>query len=218
MFTKHFRDSIELYIKLNNEKIFSFLRYFVVGFALLLFLVKRFDIELCFLSLILLIIALLNIMFYDIFDWRDFRIMAPVFLSIIIYVLINYEKFFTAACIGIVLCLSFWIFSPITVKVIETHFGEFYHNEFANYMHYDPNATTRYGNTIVTNINADFYDIDAGLGVIGAFNTFTAPKMASLGVRYIVTDENTLFDNIDIFYHMVAQVDHYIVYQLNAER
>jgi hypothetical protein len=99
----HAKQNVKRFFDPSEMPIFVALRYMVMGYALFLLanafvkleagkLKARFHIQPLCLCLLLVSAALLNIMLFDVFDWRDFRILAPVFLSVVIYTMLEYEK------------------------------------------------------------------------------------------------------------------------------
>jgi hypothetical protein len=230
LFTNHFNNSFKAYFNPNTNLFFVYLRYCVFGFAMLLIVYTfltydaennkwriRFNIEPLFLSLILLIIALLNIMFYDVFNWRDFRVMAPIFLSVVVYCVISYEKLLIPTCFGIALCLVSLIFLNNPISVIPAHFAELPQKEYTRYLRYDAYAKSRFDNTmIVSKVNIGAFDITAGLGAIYDMTggNFSFEKMAEYGVKYILVPN---YDGITDGYNLLASGEGWQLWVLKLE-
>lgn len=225
-FLSHFNSSLNAYFNPGASPIFVLLRYSVLGLALILlmnafisFHGKKIKIQLnnimsLSLSIVLFSIALLNIMFYDIFGWRDFRVMATIFLAVVVYSVINYDKNKLLACLSVLLSLSFLFFLNTLPGFINGRFGDNDHNGYISYIHYNPDAKTRFENTIIIkSFDIMYHDIDPGLCIIGVIGEFMPEYAAELGVKYILVGKKSVFDEND-YYRSIANGDNWILYIL----
>jgi hypothetical protein len=97
------------------------------------------------------------------------------------------------------------------------HFGPFHTNDFAYHVRYDPDASTRYGNTILVFGNllagGEFHDLEAGLGVVGAIGSYTPEAMGRLGVKYILREASDPLPENE-YYETAGPDDIYTLYVL----
>ena len=231
LFVNHFLSNTVSYFNPNESVLhYVLLRYAVFGFAVLLLvraisfswkrkiIFKLKSIEELSLSIILFSIVFLNIAFYDIGQGRDFRVMATVFISVITYTIISGKKFFKEACVGIVLCLVFLSHFSWVNRIINRNFGEFYTNEWASHLQYEPDAKSRYENVMVDQTGEDrYYDIPPGVGRLAVLGSFTADHMAELGIRYILVrpDKSDIpTETVGALYEILATHDDWILYIL----
>jgi hypothetical protein len=231
MLLVHVKQNTRNYFDPSETPIFVALRYMIFGYALLLLAnafvtVDNSKLKVCFriqslcLCLLLTSEVLLTIMFYDVYDWRDFRILAPVFFAVIVYSVLDYKQFAILAQVGVTLSLVFIVFLDVLLRgnwSIPAHFGPFHMNEFAYHAHYDLAAPTRYGNTVLVPgsflAREEFHDLEAGLGVVGSFASYTPEAMGQLGVKYILRDADDPLPENE-YYEVASLDDAYILYVL----
>jgi hypothetical protein len=231
MFFAHVKLNIKSYLHPSATPIFVAMRYMCLGYGLFLLVdtfvkldrgkfVVRFHIQSLCLCLLLAGAALLNIMFYDVLDWRDFRLLAPFFFATVVYAVLDYKRLAAPASVGVTLSLAFVIFLDVLLKgtwSIPVHFGPFHTNEFAYHAHYDPAAPMRYGNTILLPFSligqGEFHDLEAGLGAVGVLSSYTPEAMGQLGIKYIVRDADDPLPENE-YYEVAASDDVYVLYVL----
>jgi hypothetical protein len=124
--------------------------YFIVFFILFLFL-------------------LINIGAYDVFDWRDYRVLAPVLFGCVLYLILNNKRpaIYCAIAFNIIGIL-FLLFSPQIIESFNKgRYTEPLGNSILNHIEYTAHPVSRFENTIIIqqfNTNT-VLNIPAGIGI-----------------------------------------------------
>ena len=149
---------------------------------------KKIKIEYFIVFLILILITLINIAVYDVFDWRDFRVLAPVLFGCVLFLLANGDRFvFRSTLIINVFVIIVLIFSPKIVDSFNTNrYTKPISNGALNELKYDDKATSKFDNTIVVNhfTANEVINIPAGIGI-----TYCDVLSDNLKSRFIYTDK-----------------------------
>jgi MFS family permease len=228
LFFEHFIKYTKVYFDPSAAPNDVAVRYFLLGFVIVLLasafiewdgnkLKRRFDAVAFGWGLTLFVVAFLNVAIYDVHT----NFMITFFFAAIAYTVLDYERFAALAKIGVTLLLVFVIFLDVFLHNafwgITEHFGPFHTNQYAYHVHYDPDATTRYGNTILVPSSVygggRFHDIKAGLGAIGVISSYTPEAMGRLGIKYILRDAGDPLEENE-YYEMIFSDDAYILYGL----
>jgi hypothetical protein len=122
--------------------------------------------------LILFSFILINIAAYDVFDWRDYRVLAPVLFGCVVFLILSGKRdmiFFSLAMnfLGVI----FLIVSPEIVESFNKgRYTKPIENKVLNQIRYTENPTTRFQNTIVVqNFTKDIVmNVPAGIGITHA--------------------------------------------------
>jgi len=224
MILDRFSYQIRIFVSLHQILIFAYLRYSIIGVSLVLLFNAfieigksvqfRLNVESFALALMLVFIALFNIMFYDVGRWRDFRVMAPVFLGVVVYIIMRHDVFKNISKVAATIAVVSIIFISHVANFIPNYFGEFERNPYVHHMHFDHNAQSRWDNTVlVRGLQSDFWDLDVGIGVIyGLSWDLNFNELAGKGLRYILVP--FYLENIDNYYEILASGDDWVVYRL----
>lgn len=197
IFATHFIENTWNFINPFSENIIQVLqRYFLIS-VLLICLVKstifqskfkKMDVDYFIVFFILILFLLITIGAYDVFDWRDYRVLAPVLFGCILYLILNNKRpaIYCAIAFNIIGILIL-LFSPQIIKSFNKgRYTEPLGNSILNHIEYTAHPVSRFENTIVVqqfNTNV-VLNIPAGIG-IGNSDEFS-DKLKS---RYIYSDK-----------------------------
>jgi len=138
--------------------------------------------------LILFLFLLINLAAYDVFDWRDYRVLSPVLYAGILFLILNGKGFiayspFVFNILGIILLVTI-------PQVMESFHNERYIkpdiNPLLNQLEYTAHPVTRFENTIILqqfNTNT-VLNVPAGIGI--SYSDALSDKLRS---RYIYSTE-----------------------------
>ena len=138
--------------------------------------------------LILFLFLLINLAAYDVFDWRDYRVLSPILYAGILFLILNGKGFiayspFAFNILGIILLVTI-------PQVMESFHNERYIkpdiNPLLNQLEYTAHPVTRFENTIILqqfNTNT-VLNIPAGIGI--SYSDALSDKLRS---RYIYSTE-----------------------------
>jgi len=180
-FINHFFQNVgNLLNPFSDDKIQVLLRYFViisciyclVKSKILQSRFKSFTFEYFIVFLILFSFILINIAAYDVFDWRDYRVLAPVLFGCVVFLILSGKRdmiYFSLAMnfLGVI----FLIVSPEIVESFNKgRYTKPIENKVLNQIRYTENPTTRFQNTIVVqNFTKDIVmNVPAGIGITHA--------------------------------------------------
>jgi hypothetical protein len=152
-------------------------RYFVI-FVCLACLVKSRSIQTRFkkieigyfiVFLILFLFLLINIAAYDVFDWRDYRVLAPVLFGSVLFLMLNGKRFIIYFSLAVnLLGIIFLLVSPHVLQSFNNgRYSKSVENKLLNNIEYSAQSKSRYENTIVVQqFSADVVlNVPAGIGI-----------------------------------------------------
>jgi len=119
--------------------------------------------------LILFLFLLTTIAAYDVFDWRDYRVLAPVLYGCILFLILSYKTKLVVGLIALNLMGLFLLF--ISPQVMESfnkdRFIKPIENKLLNKIEYTAHPASRFENTIVVNQfdTNTVLNIPAGIGI-----------------------------------------------------
>jgi len=149
---------------------------------------KKIEIEYFIVFLILFLFTFINIAVYDVFDWRDYRVLAPVLFGSILFLIVNENHFIFKSALTInVFIVVILIFSPTVVdSFMANRFSKPVENKLLSEIKYDNQATSRFDNTIVLNhfTANEVLNIPAGIGI--SYCDVLSDKLKS---RFIFSDK-----------------------------
>ncbi|MDR3651958.1 MAG: hypothetical protein P4L34_03195 [Paludibacter sp.] len=196
-FATHFVQNTWNLINPFSENIIQvFERYFIIFICVVSLLkskliqtgFKRVEIDYFIVFLILFLFLVINVAAYDVFDWRDYRVMAPVLFGCILFLILNGKAFITYNVLIInLLGLILMLISP---QVLESFSKDRYlipaENKLLNKIEYTQNPKSGFENTIaVQQFNTKtVLNIPAGIGI--SYSDTISDKLRS---RYIFTDK-----------------------------
>jgi hypothetical protein len=153
--------------------------------------------------------VLLIISFYDVFDWRDFRSLSPILLSVILAMVLNIRPQKIPAMAGAVICalsLSFSSIIPtVMLQTADTDWPMF--PKIAEKVQYDENAKSRWENTILVNVNIPIVLSEPGIGTIYSFDA--VPDEQSLRAKYVLLNTEANYSQ----YAQIATEGDYRLYE-----
>ena len=124
LFLIHFADNIINYINPISDNIFQvFERYFILIVLIYCFLKsgllfsksRAIEIRYFIVFLILILVLLITLGAYDVFDWRDYRVLSPVLYSCLLYLILKTNNIeFKSLLIINILSLFLLLLSPQT--------------------------------------------------------------------------------------------------------
>ena len=177
-FVVHFvQNSWNLINPVSENSIQILNRYFVI-FVCLICLVKSKSIQTRFkkieigyfiVFLILFLFLLISVAAYDVFDWRDYRVIAPVLFGSILFLMLNGRRFIIY--FSLIVNLLGIIFLLVSPQVLESFNEGRYikptENKMLNGIIYTKCPYSRFENTIVVQqFNSDaILNIPAGIGI-----------------------------------------------------
>ena len=205
-FAVHFLQNTLNFFNPVSENIIQVLeRYFVI-FVCLVSLIKsnllqigfkKIKIEYFVVFLILFLFLLINIAAYDVFDWRDFRVMAPVLFGCVLFLILNNKRLIAYSALAINLfSIVFLIISP---QVLESFNKDRYikpvNNPMLNHIEFTIHPESRFENTIVVQqFNPNIVlNIPAGIGI--SYSEVLSDKLKS---KYIYSDKKLTLNTYKI--------------------
>ena len=177
-FAIHFLQNTWNFLNPFSENIIQVLeRYFVILVCLVSLIksnllqtrFKKIKIEYFVVFLILFLFLLINIAGYDVFDWRDYRVMSPVLFGCVLFLLLNntYSVVRSSLIINLI-GLILLIMSPqIPESFNQNRYEKPVENKMLNRIEFTENPSSRFENTIVVqqfNKNT-VLNIPAGIGI-----------------------------------------------------
>jgi len=149
---------------------------------------KKIEFDFFIVFLILILFVVINIAAYDVFDWRDYRVLAPVLFGCILFLIINGKHFISNSTLIINVCVVIvLIFSPSVVESFkEERFTKPIVNKILSEIKYENNAISKFDNTIVVNhfTASVLLNIPAGIGV-----TYCENISDKLKSRFVFSDK-----------------------------
>ena len=177
-FATHFIENTWNFINPFSENIIQVLQRYFLMVVLLICLVKstiiqskfkKMDVDYFIVFFILILFLLINIGAYDVFDWRDYRVLAPVLFGCILYLILNNKRpaIYCAIAFNIIGML-FLLFSPQIIESFNKgRYTEPLENPLLNHIEYTTHPVSRFENTIILQqFNANtVLNIPAGIGI-----------------------------------------------------
>ncbi len=160
---KHFFQSIGKFFNTEKDTILQILqRYFIFSiFIVLIFksnIIKpkqgKWNFPLFASFLILFLVLIINFAAYDIFDWRDYRVVAPILFGIILFITLSENTSIIKYAIGInvVILIVFIFVLPSSYRrsvFAKDRYEKVELNEDLLSIKYNPNAKSKFENTVV---------------------------------------------------------------------
>ena len=205
-FAIHFLQNTWNFLNPFSENIIQVLeRYFVILVCLVSLIksnllqtrFKKIKIEYFVVFLILFLFLLINIAGYDVFDWRDYRVMSPVLFGCILFLLLNntYSVVRSSLIINLI-GLILLIMSPqIPESFNQNRYEKPVENKMLNRIEFTENPSFRFENTIVVqqfNKNT-VLNIPAGIGI--SHSEVLSDKLKS---KYIYSDKKLTLNTYKI--------------------
>jgi len=149
---------------------------------------KKIEFDYFIVFLILILFVVINIAAYDVFDWRDYRVLAPVLFGCILFLIINERRFISTSTLIINVCVVIvLIFSPSVIESFKAErFVKPIENKLLSEIKYENNAISKFDNTIVVNhfTANEVLNIPAGIGV-----TYCENISDKLKSRFVFSDK-----------------------------
>ena len=152
---------------------------------------QKIEIDYFIVFLILFLFLLINISAYDVFDWRDYRVLAPVLFACVLYLILNDKVIIVFN--SLIFNLIGIVFLFISPQIMESFNKDRYNkplvNPLLNRIEYTVNPVSQLENTIVVqqfNTNT-VLNIPAGIGI--SYSDVISDKLKS---KYIFTDQNIM--------------------------
>ena len=177
-FAVHFSDNLLKFINPFSENLLQVSeRYFILMvliYSLLkshIFQYKLTRIEIRYFVVFLILFSVLMITFgaYDVFDWRDYRVLAPVLYGCVLYLILNANNFEMSGLLTInVLVMVFLMSSSLTWKLFsEDRYCKPITNNMLARIKYTANARNYFENTLVVQSfnQKTVFCIPAGIGI-----------------------------------------------------
>jgi len=202
VFQKHFFNNIVNFVHFGRDTALQvFQRYFVLIFVVLFtwksdvikYKFKKWDFPFFVCSFILILTLLINFAAYDVFSWRDFRVIAPILFSTIVFITFAGNTSFIkgALSINIIILIIFIAVMPSSYRKNEVFTKDRYQkiedNAILKSIEYKPSVNSPFENTIAIE---GFYpeihlNIPAGIGISACFHGISD----SLRSHYLYTVE-----------------------------
>jgi hypothetical protein len=196
-FGTHFvENTLNLINPVSENSVQVLQRYFLISVIIICFIksnivqskFKKLDREFFIVFLILFLFVMINIGAYDVFDWRDYRVLAPILFGCIVYLILNDKTgiiypSFVFNLVGIL----FLFLSPQIVESFNTcRYTKPLHIPILRSIEYTAHPVSRFENTIVVQqFNPDIVlNIPAGIGI--SYSDELTDKLKS---RYIYSDK-----------------------------
>jgi len=149
---------------------------------------KSFVLDYFVVFLILFLFMLINIAAYDVFDWRDYRVLAPVLYGCVLLLILS-DKLTVAYC-SLVYNLIGVMVLFLSPQVLESFSDGRYiqptENILLNRLEYTVNPTSRFENTVVLQKfdKNTVLNIPAGIGI-----TYSDVLSDNLRSRYLFSEK-----------------------------
>lgn len=119
--------------------------------------------------LILFFFILVNVAAYDVFDWRDYRVISPVLFGCILFLILNDKQIIaTTSLVFSIIGIVFLFLSPQVLESFNKgRYDRLVKNPVLNKIEYTANPVSKFENTVVLqqfNTNA-VLNIPAGIGI-----------------------------------------------------
>ena len=159
LFAVHFADNLLNFVNPFSDNLLQVLeRYFTLVVLIYSLLKsgmmhskqKKIEIRYFVVFLILFLVLLITFGAYDVFDWRDYRVLAPVLYGCVLYLILNANSFELSGLLAVnVLVLVFLIFTPQTCKLFsDGRYSKPLKNNVLARIKYTNNASNCFDNTL----------------------------------------------------------------------
>lgn len=196
-FATHFIQNVWNLINPVSENCIQVLqRYFVIFVCLFSLLKsniiqlksKKLDVSYFVVFLVLFLFLLINIAAYDVFDWRDYRVLAPVLFACVLFFILNGRSKFVYAFMAFnIIGILFLIISPQVMQSFNTdRYNKPVENTLLSHIEYIVHPASKFENTIALqqfNTNT-VLNIPAGIGI--TYSDVLSDKLKS---NYIYSDK-----------------------------
>jgi len=177
-FAIHFiQNSWNLINPVSENAIQVLQRYFVIAVCLICLVkskliqtrLKRIEIEYLVVFLILSLFLLINISAYDVFDWRDYRVLAPVLFGCVLFLILDGKRLILY--FSLIVNLLEIVLLAISPQILDSFNRDRYvkpsENKLLNRIEYAENSMSQFENTIVVQqFDKDIVlNIPAGIGI-----------------------------------------------------
>ena len=158
---------------------------------------KKIEIEYFIVFLILSLFVFINIAAYDVFDWRDYRVLAPVLFGCILFLIVNKKQFISTSTLIInVFVVLVLIFSPTVIESFKANrFVKPIENKILSAIKYEKSAPSKFENTLVVQqFDAKtVLNVPAGIGI-----TFCDSITDKLNSKYIYSIKELELSNYQL--------------------
>ena len=176
----------------------------------------KFNHELFSIFFMIFVITFFIISVYEVGYGRDFRLLSPILSAVIVYIILRYKDFLIITEISVGYVLFGIFFMSFVLDPIDRNFGQFYINDWARYISYDPYAENRLENSVLIHYNwqNETWDLDHGLGLIFDMTgtNFEYYQAAQHGIVHLIRPAKS--DNAYPWYQVVAYGHDWVVYRL----
>jgi hypothetical protein len=175
--THYFQNTVNFLNPFSDNLIQVSERYFVI-FVMLYTLTKSdiiqskfksIEIEYFIVFLILFLSLILNLAVYDIFDWRDYRVLSPILFGSVIFLILTDKRFFVFCSMSInMLTIILLLFSPqVSVAFNTNRYDQIAENKLIESIKYIDNPKSQFENTLVVKqFDASIVlNVPAGIGI-----------------------------------------------------
>lgn len=204
LFCKHLLLNIWRFIDPTNGSIIEIAQRYFTLITLAFLLIKSKIIQNRFKSwnpgyftafIILLLMLTINLAAYDIFDWRDYRVIAPTLFGIILFVILNNKDNMIAklAIVSNIIIIAVSLFSQQLTPTIDlfaqNRYNQIEINTDLSQIKYTPSVESKFENTIiVTTFDTNtVLSIPAGIGI--SLFLISTPEKAYILSKYLYTKE-----------------------------
>ncbi|MDP4240191.1 MAG: hypothetical protein Q8904_12045 [Bacteroidota bacterium] len=150
---------------------------------------RKIEFDYLIVFLILFLFLLINIAAYDVFDWRDYRVLAPVLFGCIVYLVLNGKS---KAVYGLmafnIIGIVFLFMSPQVMQSFNKgrYNNKTVENDLLSHIEYTAHPKSRFENTvIVQQFNTEtVLNIPAGIGI-----SYSDVLSDNLKSKYIYSDK-----------------------------
>ena len=177
-FAFHFAQNTWYFINPVSESIIQVLQRYFELFICLVCLwksnlfqknTKKIVLDYFVVFLILFFFILVNVAAYDVFDWRDYRVISPVLFGCILFLILNDKKIIanTSLVFGIIGIIFLFLSPQVTESFNKGRYDRLVKNPVLNKIEYTSNTVSKFENTVVVqqfNTNT-VLNIPAGIGI-----------------------------------------------------
>lgn len=204
---KHFFQSIGKFFSFKHDTLLQILQRYFIFISLIILLLKsgiirsklkKWNFPFFISFFILFLTLLINFAVYDIFDWRDYRVFAPILFGLFIFIVLaesNTRLIKYAISINLIILAVFAFILPASDRegvYTKDRYRQIESIDDLKAVRYDPDAKSKFDNTIIlkgfifTGFDSDIIlNVPAGIGITTCFGEITD----RLQSRYIYSSQ-----------------------------
>lgn len=131
--------------------------------------IKKVNIEFFVVFLILFFILFINIAIYDVFDWRDYRVLSPVLFGSILFLILSEKRFiiYSSFIINSIIITLLIVFPEIFKSFSDVRYKKPAENSLLKELKYSNQPVSKFENTLIVDQFSPnlILNVPAGIGI-----------------------------------------------------